>query len=253
MGLHYRSLLAGLALVAALWLYRHDRIAVQARVDSLLPYRALVRQVQKDSTFLVQAYEAQPAIPALANAAPGARAELVVFVDYECQPCFCKTGSLVAKLAETAGDRLAVTYRHYPLDASCNPAVKRSVHAHACAAAYAAEAARTLGGETAFTRMHEALFEHRQALDADQFTQLASSIGLDVDAFAEAMASEPVRQRVHADIALAREANVAGTPTLFLNGRKVPPLVDAPAFWEAIAIKTGLAGEPSVADLAALP
>ena len=51
--------------------------------------------------------------------------------------------------------------------------------------------------------------------------KLAGEAGIDVKAFSAALAGTAARQRVADDIALARSLGVEGTPTLFLNGRRL--------------------------------
>ena len=62
------------------------------------------------------------------------------------------------------------------------------------------------------------------------------TIGLDGEQLVEDMESELVRQTVTADIVLAEALGVTGTPTVFLNGRRVPRVcLRNPVFWEAIS------------------
>ncbi len=49
------------------------------------------------------------------------------------------------------------------------------------------------------------------------------------------MRGEAVRRIVESDIALADALGVTGTPTLFLDGRRVTRLCETPRFWEAVA------------------
>jgi protein-disulfide isomerase len=50
------------------------------------------------------------------------------------------------------------------------------------------------------------------------------------------MERETVRKTVVRDVALAAELDIRGTPSVFLNGRRVPDLcLNNPIFWEAIS------------------
>ena len=65
---------------------------------------------------------------------------------------------------------------------------------------------------------------------------MATAIGLDGKQLVEDMEGELVRQTVAADIRLAEALDVTGTPTVFLNGRRVPQIcLRNPVFWEAIS------------------
>ena len=125
--------------------------------------------------------------------------------------------------------------RHYPLCSLCNEQVKDTIHPNACRAAYAAEAARLQGGRRAFERMHELLFANRKRLGDKVYRDLAVQVGLDPVLFLRRMEDPVVRQAVHEDIELARQLGVDGTPTMFLDGRRIPALCLTPAFWQAVA------------------
>ena len=129
-----------------------------------------------------------------------------------------------------------MSFRHFPLCKDCNRAVTGEGHPEACRAARAAEAARLQGGEETFWRMHDLLFAKHRRLATVSYADLAMQIGLDGDKLVADMESAPVEQAVEADVALAAELGVTGTPAVFLNGRRVPRLcLHNSVFWEAIA------------------
>ncbi|MGA0255556.1 MAG: DsbA family protein, partial [Rhodothermales bacterium] len=64
-------------------------------------------------------------------------------------------------------------------------------------------------------------FKNQAVLQSTIFTEIASDMGWDERAFAECMLSEDVQSRVEADMAKGQVAQVTGTPTLYINGRKV--------------------------------
>jgi protein-disulfide isomerase-like protein with CxxC motif len=96
--------------------------------------------------------------------------------------------------------------------------------------------------------MHDLLFAHSRRLDVGLYPELATAIGLNGKQLLEDMNSERVRQRVAGDVALAAELGVTGTPTVFLNGRRVPQLcATSPIFWEAVAKDSRWDGAVAVA------
>ncbi len=227
-----------LILVAGLWSYRGDRLAVQDRISRLVPYKKLVLSLQEDPDFLLREFYAQdqhdlPPRPGESreNGVP----DLVVFTDYQCQACYCKHLFLRQQATEAFGDRLTMTVRHYPICETCNRNVTGAIHSEACAAAYAVEAARQLGGERMFWLMHNLLFENRKRLGEDTYRAIAVEIGLDPDELIREMAGKEVRERVASDIALARDLGVTGTPSVFLDGRRVPGPWQTRVFWHAVA------------------
>ena len=83
--------------------------------------------------------------------------------------------------------------------------------------------------------MHTLLYKYARRLGKDTYRALAAQIGLDADRLLCDMKGDQVRRIVKADIALATELGVTGTPTMFLNGRRVTELCDGPVFWRTIA------------------
>ena len=72
-----------------------------------------------------------------------------------------------------------------------------------------------------FWQMHDALFAMNNNITMEQILAAAKEIGLDMDAFNADLNSEATRQRLIKDMSDARQAEVSGTPTLFVNGRRV--------------------------------
>ncbi len=224
-------------LIGGLWLYRHETLLHRAQRDRLLPYRALVTALRQDPEILLREFFSQPIheIPPRATESPG-ESRLVVFTDYQCPACACHAASFQEPVTALFEGRLSVQVRHFPLSSDCNDAVDSAIHPDACRAARAAEAARRQGGEAAFRRTHELLFEHRHRLGDDLYRELADGLGLDVDLLLLEMESDEVRRIVAADIELAQTLGVTGTPAVFLDGRRVPELCrDSAVFWKAYA------------------
>jgi protein-disulfide isomerase len=100
-------------------------------------------------------------------------------------------------------------YKEFPLS---------SIHQNALNAAKAAVAAQKQGK---FWEMHDKLFANQRALSPDNLKQYAKEIGLNVAKFEKDMTSPEVQKQIADDMKLAQEADVRGTPTLFLNGKRV--------------------------------
>jgi protein-disulfide isomerase len=89
-------------------------------------------------------------------------------------------------------------------------------------AALAGECAHEQGR---FWEYHDRLFtatskEYRQ-LDAPGLVNLAGDLGLDTAAFRECLSSGRYRANLEEDIAEGQRLGVGGTPTFFINGRKL--------------------------------
>ena len=109
---------------------------------------------------------------------------VVVFGDFQCPACAIFETNLngwVVPTAEKSYGGVKVVFKHWPLSPACNKHTGRDAHPKACIAARAAEAARIVGGDEAFWKMHDLLFASREALkDADEnwFVQKGKDLGL---------------------------------------------------------------------------
>ena len=91
-------------------------------------------------------------------------------------------------------------------------------HQNAMNAARAAVAAKRQGK---FWEMHDKLFANQRELQVDKLKEYAQQIGLDMAKFEQDMASPDVQKEIDEDKQLATQAQVSGTPTLFVNGKRV--------------------------------
>jgi Na+/H+ antiporter NhaA len=132
---------------------------------------------------------------------------LVEYGDFECPYCG-RAEPVVRELAQAFGDDLRFVFRHLPL---------ADVHEHAELAAEAAEAA---GEQERFWEMHDLLFAHQDALIYPDLIGYASELGLDVDRFGEDLRSRRHATRISRDVHSADASGAAGTPTMFVNGRR---------------------------------
>jgi protein-disulfide isomerase len=143
---------------------------------------------------------------------------LVAFSDYECP--FCARADLtLARLQAAYGARLRVVARQKPL----------GIHPHARAAAVAALAAHEQG---MFWPMHEKLFANARSIDEEGLVRIAGEVGLDVRRWQAARAAAEAELR--RDELLAETLGVAGTPTFFVNGRKLAGAQPVDAFKQLI-------------------
>lgn len=145
---------------------------------------------------------------------PDAPVMLEEFGDFECQPCGLLHPSLKI-VKQEFGSRVVIVFREFPLV---------SKHAHALAAARAAEAA---GLQGKFWEMHDLLYENQKswhdAADAQPiFEEYATRIGLVLEQFRRDVFSEIVEQRIALDKERGYSIGINSTPTVFLNGREVP-------------------------------
>jgi len=135
------------------------------------------------------------------------------FADLQCPPCG-ELATILHRLEQDYRGKLAVTFRHYPLQ----------THQHARRAALAAEAA---GLQGKFWEMHDLLYKNQSAWsNATEVQPLlagyAGSLGLDQTKFASDLEKPESRARIAADQERAASLGVKQTPTLFINSELVP-------------------------------
>ena len=130
---------------------------------------------------------------------------IVTFGDFECP--FCVRGhQTVERILERYGDDVRLVYKHHPL----------AFHSHAFIAARASMAAHAQGK---FWEFHDAIYELEAKFDEKALRALAKRIGLDMRKFDKAMNSVELDAQIEADLSLAMNLGVTGTPAFFVNGR----------------------------------
>lgn len=93
-----------------------------------------------------------------------------------------------------------------------------SIHPLAMGASKAALAA---GRQGKFWEMHDTLFKNFRALTPDDLKKYAGQLGLDLAKFEADMNAPEVAKQIQDEMNHAAAADVRGTPTLFINGRRV--------------------------------
>jgi len=93
-----------------------------------------------------------------------------------------------------------------------------SIHQFAMGAARAALAAQRQGK---YWEMQDKLFQNQRALDAASLRRYAQEIGLDVAKWEADSGSPDVQRQIDEEMKLGQAVQVTGTPTLFVNGKRV--------------------------------
>jgi protein-disulfide isomerase len=130
---------------------------------------------------------------------------LVEYGDFECPQCGAAR-PIIARIADTFGDRLRFVFRNFPLT---------NTHPHA---QRAAEAAEWASASNAFWPMHEALYAAQTNLSDRRMLELAGELGLAAADLERAWAAHTFIPRVKEDFASGLASGVTGTPSFFING-----------------------------------
>jgi protein-disulfide isomerase len=158
---------------------------------------------------------------------PDSGVVLIEYGDFECPACQAFF-PIVSQLKEDRGDDFQLVYRHFPLTA---------IHPNALAGHRAAEAA---GNQGKFWEMHDLLFERQREWSASSgtdigeattfFETLAQELELDMERYNTDFASDETLQKINRFVASGEQFDATATPTLVLNGEKIP----TPSSYEAL-------------------
>jgi protein-disulfide isomerase len=136
-----------------------------------------------------------------------ARVTIVEFADFQCPSC-AQLQPVLDRLVGEYGGRVRLVARDYPLPQ----------HADAFRAAEAAEAARQQGKYWEYAAK---LFGNQSALGADSLKRYATELGLDRARFDAALDGAKYSEQVRRDMVDGHKVGVNGTPSLYINGRRV--------------------------------
>lgn len=164
--------------------------------------------------------------------AAGAPVEIVTFSDFLCPSCKRFALAFDQYAEGPFGSHLALYYRSYPLDNDCVEHLPRALHPGACEVARGAACAAR---QDRFWEYHDRVYLAPPVEPtADDVVRIAEVAGLDADEFRVCLDSPEAEAAVAADIAEAMRLGVRGTPTVFINGRRVPSLdqFDGAVRWE---------------------
>jgi protein-disulfide isomerase len=85
----------------------------------------------------------------------------------------------------------------------------------------AAEAALAAGARGKFWEFHDRLFLEYDKLSDQKIMEIAGSLGFNIADFEKEMKRPDVLAKIQKDILDGREAGIRGTPTVFINGRRL--------------------------------
>jgi protein-disulfide isomerase len=150
---------------------------------------------------------------------PSALVTIVEFADFQCPYC-ARAEEALGQIAAKYGVDVRVVWKNLPLP----------FHDHAEIAGELAFEARAQRGDAGFWKVHDLLLAQRGRIDDAALAAVAKDAGLDVDRALRAVQKHAHQAAMDEDSDLAEEVQVTGTPTFFVNGRKVVGALPFDAF-----------------------
>jgi protein-disulfide isomerase len=155
----------------------------------------------------------------------GAPVTLAVFGDFECPYCKEEASILRQNVPATFGDKVRVYFMDFPLE---------SIHPWSRAAAVAGRCVLKQG-ESTFWKYHDWIYDKQTEITPDTYNaklmEWAGQSGVDAVQLGRCVDSKATDAEVTRTQEMGHSLGVDGTPTLYLNGRK---LMDQNAQWSTL-------------------
>ncbi len=182
--------------------------------------------VSKDGKFIFRGELADMSIDPLADVRsklhPGnspsmgpvdAKVTLIEFADFECPSC--RELDRILRDFLPSHPEIRLVYKHFPLT---------QVHPWAMTAAIASQCAYQQN-PTSFWKMHDAIFDAQDVISPsnvkEKMQDLATQLGLNVENFDACLTNPETAHEIEDNAAEGRDLNISGTPTIFVNGRRI--------------------------------
>ncbi|MBI5488490.1 MAG: thioredoxin domain-containing protein, partial [Deltaproteobacteria bacterium] len=148
-----------------------------------------------------------------------AKVVLVEFSDFLCPACRA-AAQTIESIRDRYKDTVRFVFRQFPLEM------------HGDNARLGAQAALAAGAQGKFWEMHDKLFAAQDRVRSDgrpAIDALAQELGLNMADFAAALDGKTFEAALTADLALGDEAKLRGTPSFFLDGKRMNANFQDPA------------------------
>ena len=132
---------------------------------------------------------------------------LAVFDDYQWPYC-ARLEPLFQQVLGKYPEDVKLVVKHFPLK-SRKMALKSAL------------AALSANNQGKFWEFHTKLFENFRSLNDQKIEEIAKELGLDMDKFLKDQKTPALKNLIFRDIQNGSTAGVGGTPTLFVNGKRV--------------------------------
>ena len=182
--------------------------------------------VDKQARFLIRGEIADMSVDPLAEARDklqigdspsmgpeNATVTLIEFADFECPSC--RQLDLILRDFMSRHPEARLIFKNFPLT---------QIHPWAMTAAIAAQCAYHQS-TSAFWKIHDAIYDAQDLITAsnasDKLIDMGTQLNLDMNNFKTCMADPATTNQINQSLEEGRSLNVTGTPTTFVNARRV--------------------------------
>lgn len=161
-----------------------------------------------------------PHAPIIMNASKGAKMKIVEFADFLCGHC-AKAYPILHSFAENHPD-VEFSFQAWPLDGECNSAIPHAEGTR-CMLARISHCANEQGKAW---KTQEYIFQNQRSLMSKEMVksnlkEKASELNLDYEKLISCVDSDEAREAIRGQAKAGNDLNINGTPSVFINGRKV--------------------------------
>ncbi len=153
---------------------------------------------------------------------------IIAFSDFSCPHCANFALNTLPRLIEAYGDRVRFVFRDAPILGPTS--------------GWAALAAECADDQGKFWEYHDLLFANQRSLSRENLTAYAQQLELDTAVFDACVDNQTHLEELQKDLADAQAVGLSGTPTFFINGRRVVGAQPFEVFVEIIEAELAQAG-----------
>jgi len=135
---------------------------------------------------------------------------IVEFGDMQCPFCN-RVQPTLDRIRDRYGNDVRIVFKHNPLP----------FHDRALPAAIALAEAHDQRGDAAFWAMHDLMWQNHGDLDRSHLESYARQVGLSLPRFRRALDRQTHQSVIDTDRQLASDLGATGTPSFFINGRRL--------------------------------
>jgi protein-disulfide isomerase len=181
----------------------YAKLTTENRIKNPLPAEEKAAPTDETTVWLV------PVGTSPARGSAAAPVTIVEFADFQCPFC-ARADKTLGEIRDRYGVKVRFVWKNNPL----------SFHVHAMPAAQLAVEVRSQKGDTAFWRLHDIFYENQTHLEDTDLIAYGKRVGLGQAGAARAVGRKDA-DAISADMRLAKALDASGTPTFFVNGRRL--------------------------------